>query len=207
MAETPVRDDVATFCTMFTRAIIAWNNAEDSVRNILEGLSNASLGSTIAIRQLGNTSLQDAILVVAQMLDSLGNNESKAQADHLRHLVQGFDILRVYRNFYVHNIRAMGKSDGADGEFAGMLHTIEVQGKYSWVQQDLTIRELRNFTQSLMELSQYASDIRDNIRPKNALMRLVRTPKPLSSLQKPTWPDKLSKNRENLIKPLPPPQS
>jgi hypothetical protein len=208
MTSSPNQNDAATFGVMFTRAVIAWNNAEDSIRYILEGLSKGSLGATIAIRQLGNASLKDAVLVVAIFLDSVDNEKSKEQADHLRHLVEGFDILRVYRNFYVHNLRAFGRGPEPDSEFTGTLHTIEVKARYSWVQQDLTIPELREFTQHLAELSQYAGEIKAAISRTNALTSLLSAKaKPLSSLQKPTWPEKLKKNHENLLAPRPQPQS
>ena len=145
---------------------------------------------------------------MATFLESVDSEKSKEQADHLRHLVEGFDILRVYRNFYVHNLRAFGRGPEPDSEFTGTLHTIEVKARYSWVQQELTIPELRNFTQHLMELSQYAGEIKIAVGRTNALTALLSAKgKPLSSLQKPIWPERLKKNHENLITPAPPPQS
>lgn len=207
MSELPIRNDAASFCIMFTRAIIAWNNAEDRLRYILEGLGDTSLGSTIAIRQLGNTSLKDAILVVASFLESIGDEASDQEADHLRHLVEGFDILRVYRNFYVHNLRAMGIGPESDSEFYGTLHTIEVKGRYSWVQQTLTIRELGEFSRQVTELRQYADDVSQCVTRPNALaLAAGHKSKSVASLQKPTWPEKLKKNHENLIRPRPQPE-
>lgn len=201
MTDSPIRNDVASFCTMFTRAIMEWNNAEDALRYILEGLSEGSLGATIAIRQLGNAALPEAILVVASFLESVETEKAKEQADHLRHLVEGFNILRAYRNFYVHNLRAMGRGIEPDSEFTGTLHAIEVKARYSWVQQDLTMSDLRQFTQQVMDLSQYASEVRETIKPRNALARsLDQLPKSLSSLQRPFWPAKLKKNHQSLIK-------
>ena len=103
---------------------------------------------------------------------------------------------------------AFGRGPDPDSECAGSLHAIEVKGRYSWVQQELTMSELREFTQHVTELSRYASEVRGTLRRANSLAALagVRA-KPLASIQRPTWPEILKKNRENLITPKPPHQS
>ncbi len=205
MSEPTFTEDRVRFSALFTRSIIAWNEAGDSARSMLEGLSQASLGSIIAIRQLGNASLKDALLVLCKFLRSLENDLATEQASHIEHFVEGFDLLRVYRNFYVHNLRAMGPND--NGEFVGLLHAIEVKQQYSWVQQDLTMVDLREFTQQVDALRNYGDVIAKHVKPTNALLGVAQGLTPLSSLQKPIWPDRLKKNRANLLEPRLLPQS
>lgn len=191
----------AQFCQMFVRAIIAWNNAEESARSILEGLSKGGVGASIAIRQLGNTSLPDALGVLCKFIRSSGDEIALTQAEHIEHFIQGYGILRGYRNFYVHNLRAVGENEEQPPQFVGLLHTIDVKGGYSWVQQDLTMSEIFEFTQKTIELSQYGDGIAKNVKPLNALATQLYRPTPLTLLQKPIWPERLKKNRESLIGP------
>ncbi len=211
MAEPLFDDHLASFCVAYTKAIMAWNNAENAAKDILNALSAGSVGATIAIHELGNVSLVGAINTVTDFLRSLQNELATERADHVSHFATGLDVLRAYRNYYVHTMRGLGKSSRADAEsdknpYVGLLYGLDVKGGYRYTHDDLDMQKLSKFTKHCMDLEQYGAAISRHLahHSQNALAKLAaQTPPPLSSLQKPLWPEKLKKTRHNLITPLP----
>lgn len=198
MAENPYKDDVSRFCVTFTRAVIAWNGAEDAARLILTGTSKGSIGSLAAIAHIGSRSMDDALLTLADYWNDDATPTLKEASEHICHFIAGLDTLRGYRNFYVHSLRAMGRGRNGDDEFRGVLTATEARGRYAWITQEVRVSELETFMRQCAELESYGSAIANYLTPANAL--LPPSPKqPLSSLQKPTWPGKLKKSRRYLI--------
>ncbi|MCT2557531.1 hypothetical protein N0B51_00905 [Tsuneonella sp. YG55] len=203
MEEPLYENDYAAFCVAYTRAIVAWNNAEEAAREILTSLSAGGVGSTIAIYQLGNASLVDAIRTVCQFIKSIENDLAHERADHVEHFAEGLDRLRSYRNFYVHQTRGVGK-DADHGDYRAILFGLDVKGGYSYIKHELTMADLAAFTRHCFALEQYGQAIA-RVVTRNALARYAQPEaKPLASLQKPTWPDRLKRSRESLLKPLRP---
>lgn len=204
MEESTWENEYAPFCVAYVRAICAWNNAEHSARDILTSLSEGGVGATIAIHQLGNVSLVDALKTVAKFIRSIGNPLGDLQADHVEHFVEGLDRLRVYRNFYVHDIRGVGREPGS-GKIIAQIYGVDVKGGYSLISETLRMAELSKFTRHCFDLETYGSAIAGNVTRSALKQYVTPKPEPLASLQKPQWPDRLKKSRESLIKQPPPP--
>lgn len=185
------------FCVSFVQFIMDWNATEDVAFDILTAFSGQGLANTLVVRQLHNVGLKDTLRLIAQDHRSSGLRDDIRIAEHLDHFVEGFDRLRVYRNFYVHSLAAVKPMlDTCVGELRGL----EVKASYNSIEQELTFAELGAFTRHTMRLRSYGLALLDEIRSHPG-------ERPPSLLQKPTWPDKLSKRRRNLIAPTPPPQS
>ena len=203
--DNPYDSDVARFSVTFTRSIIAWNVAESAARSILMSFSKDGLGLIVATQHLGSIALRDALQTLADMTDDNERPASQEIAQHVKHFVDGMDVLRAYRNFYVHSLLSIGKSPYEVGVFQGRLHSIEARGRYSWVEQTVTVAELERFMVHTLELSEYGAGLSLNLGPGNALNPAPKPP--LASLQKPLWPEKLKKHRNYLQERRPPPQS
>jgi len=203
---SPYDDDVAHFCVTFTRAVIAWNTAEDAARNLLLSLSKGGLGAQAAITHLGNIALLDALRTVVSVHTDLVEQGSQEEAEHINHLISGLDIMRGYRNFYVHSIKGIGKKPqgGAkvetdDHDFVGLMHATEAKGRLAYINQYVTTAELVDFMRRVGQLSTYGNALQNVFANRNGLAgALSPPPQLLSSLEKPIWPEKLKKNRSYL---------
>lgn len=203
MAEPQADKGLSDFCITYTLAVVAWNNSEESARDILTSLSEGGIGSTIAIYQLGNASLVDAIRTVCRFLRSIDNPLGNMKADHVEHFAEGLDRLRSYRNFYIHQLRGI-KTQIGQSDYTGILFGLDVKQGYSYINHELSMEQLRDFTRSCDQLQIYGQHISQAVT-RNALAKFVQPEaKPLASLEKPTWPERLRRTRESLLEPQPP---
>lgn len=206
MPDAPYTKEYAAFCVAYTNAIVAWNNAEESSRVILSSLSSrGSVGATIAIYQLGNASLVDAIRTVCRFFRSFDDELATQQSDHVEHFAEGLDRMRSYRNFYVHQTRGIGCDE--NGDYRALLFGLDVKGGYSFVRHNLTMADLEAFTGHCVALQDYGEAIAQSIAPNALTAQVTPAPTQIASLQKPLWPERLKRTRESLITPPPPPQS
>ncbi len=185
------------FCMAFTTSVVAWNNVESAARSILVSLTKASQGAEAAFIHLGNVALKDAVLTVLDLMVGRNAPASKEVDSHVRHFIDGMDIIRGYRNFYVHSLIAIGVGEGAS--VRGLLFTQEAKGRFAWIQQEVSVEEMGKFLEHMLKLEKYASSLdcylrgfRDRGEARTGEMM------PLASLEKPTWPQRLSKNRDYL---------
>lgn len=207
MAENPYKGDLSHFSVTFVRSVIAWNQAEDAAREILQSVSEGGLGMMAAVAHLGSRGLHDSLATVADHWDNPEYAALQESARHIKHYIAGMDTLRAYRNFYVHSLIATGKKPNSN-EFRGFLTATEARGKYAWVRQYVSTHDLVKFMRHCLELAQYGQHIAANLRKGGALSDLIRPSAPfLSSLEKPTWPEKLTKNRDYLQALRPQPES
>lgn len=188
----PFDDDISLFAVVFTRAIIAWNNVERSAQSVLRSVTNGGVGATAIIAHLGSRGLKEALQTVAN-----SKPEGDELADHIMHLVDGMDIIRAYRNHYVHNLLAVGMKPGSPETFQGKLHVMEAHGKLAWIEEDLSTEKVAAFMQHCLRLSVYGERLAHCISRPNAL-ELSKARPPLTSLEKPAWPPQLKKNRTHL---------
>jgi hypothetical protein len=82
------------------RLIVNWNQAENSLRQILIDLCGASPAIWILTAELGSVSLENALK---------GASFDIGQArltPYIEHCIEWFSRLREYRNYYVHSINA-----------------------------------------------------------------------------------------------------
>jgi hypothetical protein len=203
MTDNSNQDDTARFATTFTRAIIAWNQVEDTARSLLKGFGTSSFSLTVAVDHLSGRSLKEALLTVCDaMTDPEKAPSATVTADHVTHFVNGMDILRGYRNFYVHSLKAIGHSLDDQSAFRGTLMATEAKGRYAFISQELPTEDLEAFMADVSALQHYGAEILETFPNKNtsALSALLPDAKrrPVPSLQKPTWPKPVTKRRDYL---------
>lgn len=206
MAENPYDDDVSRFAVTFMRAVIAWNNAETTARDILVSFGGNSIGLRIASEHLGARSMKEALLTLCDTLVPLGFERSTEVAPHIAHFVEGMDTLRAYRNFYVHSLTFTGRMMSDRDTYLGFLKASEAKGRMAWVSEQLTTGDLEEFMVHTLTLQSYGEQLSRCIPIKlNALAgEPPFEPQPLP--EKPTWPKKLMKPRRYLPKPPPQPE-
>lgn len=101
---------------------------------------------------------------------------------------------------------------GADDPktFRGFLHSVEAKGRFAFVEQHLSTEDLEDFMKHTLGLQRYGSEISLAIpggtNALNALAAYANL-KPLSSIEKPTWPERLKKHRSYLGESSPQPES
>ncbi|SRR5258705_1256241 len=195
----------ALFTRAFTQAIISWNNAEWAAQRILSGFVHGSIGSSVVLQHLKSVALQDALTAIADLLTDPQTPSSTEVAEHVLHFVEGFDRLRVYRNFYVHSVKGLIRSEANPDECVGMIYETEAKKKLAWINHRLTYDELISFLANVRELGGYGDQLALYLTPSKSLAALFRPKQPLSSLEKPIWPETLKKTRTYPSK-LPPPQ-
>lgn len=196
MTDNPYKDDLSRFAVTFTRSVIAWNNAENAARRILEDFGGSGLGVRVVAAHLTSNALRDALRTLCDLFSDPQLPHSSALSGHVAHFTDGFDILRNYRNFYVHSLLGLGQKPDDPAIFRGYLHAIEARGRMAYVEQYVETAELESFMGHTLELKEYGSQIRDAIPadPRSALA-VFREAVPVSALSKPIWPEKLAKNR------------
>lgn len=199
--ENPFDDDISAFAVIFTRAVIAWNNVERSGQSILQGLSEGGIGAMAAITHLKPVRFADALLAVADSYAQSEREDNVEASHHIAHFVAGMDILRAYRNHYVHNLLAVGMKPGDPETFQGLLHVWEAKKKISYVQEDLSTEKLAVFMQHVLRLNNYGDELNRHFSRKASLALLWKPKQPLASLEKPPWPSQLTKTRHYLTTP------
>jgi len=194
-ADYPYRPDVAKFGVAFTRAIIAWNEIEESARAMLSSLSQGGIGVTIAVLHMGNIALQDALRAVVDssregVFASMGPALPSQSCDHILHFVDGMNVLRIYRNFFVHSIKGMGRSPHDPATFHANLYHREAKGRLATVYETVTTREIQDYVRSAIECGQYGRVIVRHFEKPGALTAFTYSepPEPLETLSKPAWP-------------------
>lgn len=206
----PYDDDLSRFAVTFMRAVIAWNNAESTARRILIAFGGRGIGLTVAAEHLGSVGLRDALNTLCDLLSGKEAPHTNEVAGHVAHFVEGFDVLRAYRNFYVHSLKFTGKAPDDPKTFRGFLHSVEAKGRFAFVEQDLSTEDLEDFMKHTLALQRYGSEISSAIpggtNALNALAAYANL-KPLSSIEKPTWPERLKKHRSYLGESSPQPES
>jgi hypothetical protein len=211
MPDNPYEDDVSRFAGAFMRAVIAWNNAEEAAREILVAFGGNSIGLRIASEQLQARSMKEALLSLCDALSSVGEQRTKAVAEHIAHFIEGLDTLRAYRNFYVHSLRSTGRHLKDLSTYIGFLHSTEAKGRLAFIKHELTTDDLEQFMNQTLTLQQYGQHISmcipRELHENNALKLVVKDAQLWPLPDKPTWPDKLRKHRSYLTAPQHPPGS
>lgn len=113
---------------------------------------------------------------------------------HLLHTIQFTEILRSYRNHYVHTtIGVPGADDSAIGEAFGLLHTtVQVTARKKLVSRTDNVRaeDLRVAYDQTVVLTNYLTALQYHIKPPSLGGNETEARLP-SSLEKPPLPDRL----------------
>ncbi len=182
------------FTLAFATFVIKWNHLEGVARDIMQELIGAGYGSLIAVHHMGNASLTDAIRV--------SSSSSPAMSEHLVHFCKGMDVLRAYRNYYVHGLIGVGMND--DHGAVGLVLMLQVKGRVKLTEKALQLDDLMG---SINDASSYISYGKSIVSLLGSSIGLDSLTDKSSSLKKPLQPQTLEKRTRIEPAALPPPQS
>lgn len=183
MVDDPYTYDLTDFAREFTWAVVFWNLAESSARDMLVILIGETLPAKALVVDMGNRSLCDG-------LRSAGRQVEDAELrDHIDHFVTGFDRLLGYRNLYVHGLMAVGleREKGNVRILNGHVLQLKGRGRLRAEQRPVPISEITEFKERVMKLLDYAKAILRQLGQSDfGLGEMLGMPEP--SLEKPQWP-------------------
>ncbi|TXC73840.1 hypothetical protein FSZ31_03695 [Sphingorhabdus soli] len=172
----------------FMSAIIFWNQAEASLKQIVQLLLGQSYVSLAVSAEMGNRSLTQAIEAGSRL------DELKEIAPHLQHLCKGFVLLLGYRNFYIHGIYA---TEIHNGERVARILSVDGKGKARIFNPTFESKDLRVFITHLHSLIGYSAAIQKALGADgDGLGNMIKAYQ--ASLIKPVWPPQLKRVPTNL---------
>jgi hypothetical protein len=162
----------------FGHFIVNWNHVEIAARDILGVLTGGNAAARIVTYQMGNASLTDALRV-----SSAWHPEAQ---EHLTHFAKFMDVVRAYRNYYIHNLIGVGQ---AEGEVVGLVVALETKGRYRLTEKALRLSDLDYIYQHCNELRRYGLALEELLKAENLEDRV----RLASLLEKPSLPEVLAK--------------
>tara|TARA_B100000678_G_scaffold216265_1_gene183629 strand:+ start:741 stop:1370 length:630 start_codon:yes stop_codon:yes gene_type:complete len=172
----------------FMYAILFWNHAETTLKQIVQLLLGQSQISMSVASEMGNRSIVQAIQVGSKV------PELEHLAEHLRHICEGFTRLLGYRNFYVHGIYAI---EQVDGLAAIRILSVKGDGSFKMFNPIVTANDIDEFQGHVHKLIGYGVAIQKALGADgDGLEAMVERYE--ASLEKPEWPKPLKKVPLNL---------
>lgn len=172
----------------FMYAILFWNHAETTMKQIVQHLLGQSHISMGVAAEMGNRSIVQAIEVGARV------PELENLSEHLLHITKGFTRLLGFRNFYVHGIYA---TEPVDGTAAIRILSVKGDGKFKMFNPTVTAGDLGEFQSHVHNLIGYGIAIQKELGAEgDGLEAMIERYQ--ASLQKPEWPQPLKKVPINL---------
>ena len=159
--------------------IVTWNRAEGAFRALLATLCGESAAAQIVTAELGGVGITNALNAIAVTLDAPIKTAVESVAKY-------FDVLREYRNYYVHGIQAIGVADGAG---VGRAFMASAKGELKYAEDTVTSNDLNALKTQAEELTQAIIAILDTVSPREGSR--AKSPLPTSETLIP--PDKLKK--------------
>jgi hypothetical protein len=119
--------------------LVFWNRAEHALQRLLYGLYepksfDESVRVQTLIVELGNMRLTNALTTIANTLLSGDDKE------HVLHTVAYFELLRPYRNYYIHGIRSIIPAKSGPHGFATQTMA---KGKFTWTRDPISVESIR----------------------------------------------------------------
>jgi len=169
------------------RLVIAWNDLEFSIRQILIALAHEPITAVMlsadynavtmfnTVRMLvherdqSHNRINEALRVEMKKRDALIRLYDLAGA-HVNNLIDCADRLRIYRNVYVHGIQSAHKG----GFFIG---SITARPKFAFHMHKLPVAEVTKITRQVRALSKYAAEILKAVESNQSENRLSSPPK------------------------------
>ena len=165
--------------------VVKWNQFETLTQTVLEALIGGGEKTYILTAHMGNVSLCDAIR-------TMGNEFAPDEAKtHLTHLLDLFERLREYRNYYVHGISDL--TEASDGLPIGVAQSLSAKARLVLHQGRVDEADLDAMVKRLREANQYVTHVIILLWEMNdkALLKALGA----SFLRKPPLPDLLRRNR------------
>ena len=170
------------FEAVLGRSIVAWNDAEYQLRDLVTLLATdrrkmQSLGPVILVAEMGVWLLAKTIQTFADA--TLNNEDEKALVKHVGTL---FERLIPYRNHYVHGLIFI------TDENVGCIGGTTAKGQLKNIHGDVTIEEVGKFLDKVGELDDFLIEVIEfleqsdsGVRPPLPVMR-----EPIATLTKET---------------------
>lgn len=175
------------FCATLGELVVRWNDLEALLQLFLYKTTDArGYRVDVLIANLGNVALTDSIKAIA-------DDYEESLRSHFKHCATYFDVLRTYRNHYVHGPIAFA-SQGTPPKLIGFTQSQSSKGGVLRLHQgQITIEQLEEFIVWIASLRSYLSDL---------LTKLYTLPNTflVSELSMPIIPKKLDVPKINLIK-------
>ncbi|MEQ1497631.1 MAG: hypothetical protein ABL914_03140 [Novosphingobium sp.] len=190
MADDPHQYSLSEFATQFTWALLFWNAAERTLRQIVAELIGSSTAAALAVAMdMGTRGVLSALEASRRQI-----TDADELCDHLAHLSVGFSILIGHRNHYVHGLSGVSWKDKEPRDsiihLDGFIITLKGEGRLRSTMRQIAFKEMLEFKQHCLDLSQYARAVMNElVEDEWELEGLLDTDPP--SLQKPIWPKSL----------------
>ena len=196
MSDTHPLAHVSGLSFRFMSAIIFWNHAEATAKQIAQLLLGESAMSMAVTAELGNRTLMQAIEVASHEMEELG--------PHLRHFSKGYLTLLGYRNFYVHAIYSTRPSEHDPANSEAVLFTLDGRGRLRFFNRALTETELDKAISAIHQLLGYGVAIQKELGATgDGLEGLIHAYQ--ATLEMPQWPPDVEKTPLYLEGQNPPP--
>ena len=130
--------DLNATASILGHAIAAWNRVELETKSLLTQLSGANPVAFIAIHRLTCEQLVESLKCLAVMYDN------SVLRQHLEHVGELVDRLRLYRNHYVHGITFIGFQIG-DPTAHAAVWSVQTRNKPQLCQDRLGRNEVEAF--------------------------------------------------------------
>lgn len=174
------------------RSIVAWNDAEYQLRDLLTFLASGrrnptGFGPLILVAEMGAWRLSETLRTFADAM--LDNEDEKALAKHVATL---FEKLIPHRNHYVHGLISITDKN------VGCIGGTTARGQLKNLTGDVTIEEVGKFLDKVGELDDFLYDVNEFLRNAGSDERppLPDKPEPIPALEKETI----------ILPPRPPPE-
>jgi hypothetical protein len=179
--------------------VASWNQAENSLREMLVALCGARAEIWILTAELGSVSLQSALRSAATDI------AAPALSPYIEHCVLWFDTLREYRNYYIHGINDVGPH--TEQGFVGVSSHTSAKTRLVIHQEFITKMKLARLRRDITAFLSFSSEVLSHVVEPSLTASSGGTPfPPLPEM--PPLPDRLQKPRQYLTNdPLPPASS
>jgi hypothetical protein len=123
------------FLVEIAEFLLTWNQAERMAARVLNHLCGESAQTYILTAELGALGLTNALASMAADIVEPPFDEA------IRYGIEYFDRVRVYRNYYIHGIRAVGSIN--DERAFGVIDTASAKGKFTLHEERIYIDKIR----------------------------------------------------------------
>lgn len=178
--------------------VVKWNRLEANAQLMLYGLGGGGERIEALMAHMGTVALTDA-------LRTLGAEFSpELIKPHIAHFLKLFDLIREYRNHYVHGVRIL---EILDDKPVGLSQSVSAKARLVFHQTTITEDNLKAMIGHINAASVYGADITAVIWMGGKPDRDFVKARGASFLQMPPLPERLQKPRLFLLDEGPQPRS
>jgi hypothetical protein len=196
------------------QAVLAWNDLDQLLRNLIvliaarDAISvmilTADMSTSAALNALSALAVEHSAVensvrnraLADQLQRGLGKKEAQPIVPHMLHLIEYVNLLREFRNFYVHGMRTPNSDEGF------LAQSMTARKRLSLFKQPITARDLETLTREIQKCIQYGGTIGEAINhARSYLQDSNQEAAPPTWPEKPPLPDRLVKPRLILLVP------